>query len=810
MSKIFVAVTLLLASLSAWGQAAERYVVLDGISSQARVFNASDNAQIAAIRTGPLPNSIVISPNGRLAFIADEATQYISVVDLTIQAEIKRIRDIGPDQLAMSADGSRIIATHINDEAITIVDANNLSIIRTIDLNGRAGDDPNAEDLGFNNPVIIGNKAYLNTSNDIISVDLGTFAVTLITGPDDAFFFQNAENLAATPDGKTLAAIRSGGLVLLNTATNSPIVTVPFSFAFSVAVGPNPSDPSKVVAYVANSGNSGAVLSVVDVTVGSPSFGTVIGEMQLPPQVPKSQRTMLALNPGGTRAFVNVNSSSINTNPNVFIIDTAAIMTDPAAAVIHEAQISLQPRALAVAQTQTISPATAPRVSGISVKKVQNDHAATVIISGSGFVPGESVRIGNLDPVPAQFISPTRLRVTVPENAPTQIASIIVITPNATQPLNLQQQSGILLDALTIAAPEIFKPDFQVGSANFGDHSFSIISKSNPDGLTSEIQTAPRPSGIAMSPDGARAYIASLFSPASVDVFNFKTNLIEAHVVLNGSPSSLPGQSKGIVFAPRLATGKLAAYVVASKPGNLDLYAIDADPASPTFNTVVDDFPTNITTAASSPDAVVMTPDGRFAFIDELENDGEDANLVIIDLSTRAVTAIPAATLGMLPFQLTMDISSDGKFLVLVSQGDNFLIVDVSTPTQPVVVTTLIGAPTANQPKVILEFPRIVGNRLFAFDIDHNIVSIFNFNPAARDFSELANFTVPGPVAIITAVGDVTPDGKLIYMPLREEDSVAVLDVEKIIQHDPSALITKIGVGLTPEYVAVRPATPNN
>jgi hypothetical protein len=47
-------------------------------------------------------------------------------------------------------------------------------------------------------------------------------------------------------------------------------------------------------------------------------------------------------------------------------------------------------------------------------------------------------------------------------------------------------------------------------------------------------------------------------------------------------------------------------------------------------------------------------------------------------------------------------------------------------------------------------------------------------------------------------------------MPLREEDSVAVLDVDKIIQHDPSALITKIGVGLAPEYVVVRPATPGS
>ncbi|HZI55255.1 MAG TPA: hypothetical protein VFF39_00700 [Verrucomicrobiae bacterium] len=71
------------------------------------------------------------------------------------------------------------------------------------------------------------------------------------------------------------------------------------------------------------------------------------------------------------------------------------------------------------------------------------------------------------------------------------------------------------------------------------------------------------------------------FTPATVEVFNFSTNSIEARIVINGQPNSRVGQAKGIVFAPRLATGKLVAYVIASKRQGLDLYAIDADPASP-------------------------------------------------------------------------------------------------------------------------------------------------------------------------------------------------------------------------------------
>ena len=115
MSKILAITALLLTTIAMWGEAAQRYVVLDGFSGVARVHNASDNSEVAVIRAGPLPNSAVISPNGRLVFVAAEASQYVSVIDLTIQAEIKRIRDVGPDQLAMSADGKKIVATSFPD-----------------------------------------------------------------------------------------------------------------------------------------------------------------------------------------------------------------------------------------------------------------------------------------------------------------------------------------------------------------------------------------------------------------------------------------------------------------------------------------------------------------------------------------------------------------------------------------------------------------------------------------------------------------------------------------------------------------------
>jgi DNA-binding beta-propeller fold protein YncE len=382
---------------------------------------------------------------------------------------------------------------------------------------------------------------------------------------------------------------------------------------------------------------------------------------------------------------------------------------------------------------------------------------------------------------------------------------MVVTNPNSIQGVNLQQQSGILRNALSIETPANFKPEHQAGVTNFGNSTFSVLHVNKNDAITPQIATGPRPIGFTITPDGARAYIGDVFNPAFVDVFNFNTNTIEEHILVNGAANSRPGQAKGVVLAPRLLTGKLAAYVIASKRPGLDLYAIDADPTSPTFNQIVDDIPTGITTASATPGSLAVTPNGEFAFINELDNSGL-SHFVVMNIATRTVTSIPSTALGFAFFEPTMELSADGRLIVLGGDDGALRIFDVGTnPNAPSLVATLHGTSPAGLPAVFLGFPRIVGNRLFSFDINNNIVNIFNFKPAANDFSELANFAVPGATTDLEAVFDVTADGKLLYAPIREEDSIAILDVEKMVNHDPDALITKIGVGLAPSYVVIRP-----
>jgi cell wall-associated NlpC family hydrolase len=222
---------------------------------------------------------------------------------------------------------------------------------------------------------------------------------------------------------------------------------------------------------------------------------------------------------------------------------------------------------------------------------------------------------------------------------------------------------------------------------------------------------------------------------------------------------------------------------------------IDADPSSPTFN-AASRIPTGAPqNAITGP--IAVTPDGHFAFI------GNFGSLIVLDTSNGFSTALSTAALGISPgFQPNLELSPDGRFLVANSADfSSLLVFGITTPATPTLVATVRG--TTPLPG----FPRIVGSRLYSFDNTVNTVVVFNFNPAQNDFAELATFVVPGTLSEFGAIFDVTPDGKLLYLPMREEDSVAVLDVDKILAHDPTALVTKVAVGIAPSMAAIRPGT---
>ncbi|HKV93318.1 MAG TPA: hypothetical protein VJW20_12290 [Candidatus Angelobacter sp.] len=789
---------------TAIGQTAERYVTLDFNRALVHVFDATTNTEVAAITVGNGPNSIVISPNGRIAFVSSFFSDYVSVIDLTIAAEIKRIHNVFVSQLGISADGATVVGTDGSDDGITVIDANTLSVVRTISFNGRLGDDPTFDGDAFaSNPVLVGNKVYLETEFDFGVIDLGTGTVTDLGSTPGSNFLPSASDVsAATADGKFVIMSRDGTLVIINTATNV-VRSVPVDFAFAVSTSRDASDPSKIYGYMLRfvDGTTNH-FTIVDLSAGSPAFGTIIGDLPLP-TFPLDLFAHIAPNSDGTRVLLTTSS----VKPNVYVVDTSNVFVP--SLVGSGISVSTAIRDVASGITQNQPPATAPVIAAVSAPLVVNSAATLLQISGSGFASDAQVKIGHLDPQAAQFISSSLLQVSVPADAPAQDASIIVTNPNLSQGAAGADQSGILRNAFVIASGPAFQPINKVAIVNAGDATLSVLNASTTATPNPVFPAPDRIVGLAITPDGSRAYVERTFAPATIDVFDFTTNSFVASVPLNASPAGQPGQTRGIVIAPRFSTGKPAAYVASSvrtAPGrfSLNLYVIDADPASATFNTVVATLPTGEPHASTSSGGIAVTPDGHFAFINAFEINGT-GDLVILDLTSGASTVIPMGTLGVSAFQPALELSPDAKFLVLVADDGSAHVFDVSSPATPIPFATIHGTPPAGFSSLRLQ-PRIIGNTMYTFDFLQNVVAIFNFNPAANDFSQLATFAFPAAPTTFAVVHDVTPDGKLMYLPLREQDAVAVVDTAKVLAGDPSALLTEIGAGISPHLAAVRPA----
>ena len=69
---------------------------------------------------------------------------------------------------------------------------------------------------------------------------------------------------------------------------------------------------------------------------------------------------------------------------------------------------------------------------------------------------------------------------------------------------------------------------------------------------------------------------------------------------------------------------------------------------------------------------------------------------------------------------------------------------------------------------------QVVGNRLFALDINSGSVLAFNFDVAHSNFSQLAIYRLPSDYSTYNLA--VSPDGALIYLPINNPDMITVLD----------------------------------
>jgi YVTN family beta-propeller protein/surface protein len=265
--------------------------------------------------------------------------------------------------------------------------------------------------------------------------------------------------------------------------------------------------------------------------------------------------------------------------------------------------------------------------------------------------------------------------------------------------------------------------------ANYGNNTVSVISLTNPGAPPVTIPVGSNPRNIAFTPNGAKAYVTN-FSSNSVSVIDVSTNTVSATVPVGAAPAGIaitPDGSKA--YVTNFADGTVSVITVATN-------TID--------NSVTYSFP------GAQPMGIAISPDGRFAAVTDY---AYGQNLVyVLYLSSNMFTS---QGVGRNPYGVAFTPDSS-KALITNFNGNTVSVLDLST--SQVTATLSVGF----QPTGVAVTPN--GALAYVTNDSGNTVSII----------DLGNLVVTRSVAALgypSAVA-ITPDGAQAWIVNRHSGGI--------------------------------------
>ena len=235
------------------------------------------------------------------AYVAHSAANVVSVIDTATDTVLGTVPvGTGPRRVAITRDGTRAYVTNGGSDSISVIDTDSDAVIATIPV----GDGPS-----YLAPTPDGSFLYVMTASGTVEVVDTTLQTVVATIPIGA-----SGDIAITPDGAR-AYVAAGLLYVINTASNAVVK----SFTAEVAPIPGVSttassvviSPDGARAYVGvfmfGAGPFGITASGSIILVDTASE-SVTGEIVL-----GSVPGQIALTPDGSRAYVGIQSTFVNT-----------------------------------------------------------------------------------------------------------------------------------------------------------------------------------------------------------------------------------------------------------------------------------------------------------------------------------------------------------------------------------------------------------------------------------------------------------------------------------------------------------------
>lgn len=323
-----------------------------------------------------------------------------------------------------------------------------------------------------------------------------------------------------------------------------------------------------------------------------------------------------------------------------------------------------------------------------------------------------------------------------------------------------------LTAAATQAAPFAYISNY--GTSGVGNTVSVIDIATNT--VTATVTVGNRPYGVAVTPDGARVYVANQFSD-TVSVISTATNTVIATVAVGSRPF-------GVAVTPDGSRVYVANFFGAS-----------VSVISTATNTVT---ATVALGSGSTPAGVTVTPDGARAYVASGNMYAVNGNTLntVSAISTATNTVIATIAVGGGSDPLGMAVTPDGSRVYVANVSSSAGTVSViSTATNTVIATVAVGVTPAG----VAVTPD--GSRVYVTDFNNASVSVIS--------TATNNVTATIAVGVAPAGVAVTPDGARVYVTNSYDANVSVISTAT------NTVIATVPVGIGPRGLGmfITPAT---
>jgi YVTN family beta-propeller protein len=648
------------------------YVANTGSGTVSVITFTKTSYKISTVTVGSAPAALAVSPTTGQVYVANRGINTVSVIS-TSNKVVKTIT-VGsqPSSVAITPDGKRVYVVNTGSATVSVINAATNTLV-----------DTNPSTFFVIDPIAVGPSptsvkissdgatAFVANGNDTISViDLRLTSTT---------YNMVITTVAIDPTGPELVG---GHAIAINPTTGSVYVSDAF-------------DGNVRVVSMVHVNTAPQIVSAPTVDSTDPTNGAVTGSVGVKDEIDGDKLTYTtASGPANGTVTYDATTGTYTYTPTEAAREEAARiggLQDNFTVTVSDGQ---EGGTTTVDVTVTISPTALTNPTTIDVGQLPN----AVVISGA---EGNQAYVTNYYDGTVSVIDTATNEVTATISvgaAPRSLAAspdgstVYVLNQDDSTVSVIDTSTSRVVDTIRVTVPTDESGsvshlwDVAVGrdrtvyvSASGG--TISVIDPTTHE-VSGPYSVGPAATGIVVSPDGNRLYVATELWNSEMMVVDTETmQVVDTVDVGFGYGYYYPIDAE---FTPDGKPDGKRLYVIAGVQGEAaqmnsnPVLIVDADPTSPTYNQVIHGIAYPDT--GLYPQSVAFNPDGTRAYV----SDAGGNTITVIDTSTNQV--IGSITVPLTPADGSHDIaiSRDGHWLYVTDQVGNAVIVvsvDSITPT---------------------------------------------------------------------------------------------------------------------------------